>query len=89
VIFFWANFQHLATKKSGKFWKFSLLKCKLDPKKTAWFYLKNRQTLETTKLKKKTLEANKWKKFILLRTAIYAYYLIGICNSFFIYLAPK
>jgi hypothetical protein len=23
----------LATKKSGRFWKFSLLKCKLDPKK--------------------------------------------------------
>jgi hypothetical protein len=40
------------------------------------------------KTEKETLEENKWKKFILLCTAIYAYYLIGICNTFFIYLAP-
>jgi hypothetical protein len=83
------EFSALGDKKSGKFWKFSLFKCKLDPKKMLGFYLKNCQTLETTKLKKKTLEANKWKKLILLCTAIYAYYLIGICNTFFIYLAPK
>lgn len=37
VIFFWANFQQLATKKSGKLWKFSLLKCKLEPKKMLGF----------------------------------------------------
>jgi hypothetical protein len=37
VIFFWANFQHLATKKWGNFGKFSLLKCELDPKKMLGF----------------------------------------------------
>ncbi len=41
VIFFWANFQHLATKKSGKFWKFSLLKCKLDQKKSLVLFEKS------------------------------------------------